>query len=131
MQIHLPVAFDLRKKKGSLSRLHGSRACSKTSIPDTMIDLAISIDDNPRGVTIIETNHGNRLLAPAWPQDSDFRLVVFRPNAKECEVIPPGELACDIARALELIERNIGRMSKKPDWYRRLKKCASGAGDAW
>ena len=62
-----------------------------------MIDLAISVDDDAQGLTIVETNYGDRLTAPHWPQDSDFRLVAFSPTAKECAVIAPRELARDIA----------------------------------
>src|SRR5437870_5276876 len=76
---------------------------------NTMIDLAISIDEGPLGVTIVETNHGDRLAAPKWPQDSDFRLVVFSPRAKECDVIAPRELARDIARALEAVKPTLDR----------------------
>ena len=92
-----------------------------------MIDLAISIDDDARGVTIVETNHGDRLAAPKWPQDSDFRLVAFSPRAKECDVIAPRELARDIASALEALHPALETARRKPDWYRRLKKYAAGA----
>ena len=94
-----------------------------------MIDLAISVDDDARGVTLVETNHGDRLAAPKWPQDSDFRLVAFSPSAKECDVIPPRELARDIALALAALQPTLSRARKKPEWYARLKKCASGAGN--
>jgi hypothetical protein len=94
-----------------------------------MIDLAISIDDDARGVTIIETNHGDRFAAPEWPQDSEQRLVAFRPRAKECEVLDPGELAQDIALALEALAPALRGAGKKPEWYHRLKKCAAGATD--
>jgi hypothetical protein len=92
-----------------------------------MIDLAISIDDDARGVTIVETNHGERLAAPKWPQDSDSRLVVFGPSAQDCDVIAPRELARDIALALEAVKPTLGRAMKKPQWYRRLERCAAGA----
>jgi hypothetical protein len=92
-----------------------------------MIDLAISIDDDTHGITIIETNRGECLKAPKWPQDSDFRLVVFKPDGKECDVIAPDELANDIARALEAIRPTLRSKGKRPAWYRRLQKCAAGA----
>jgi hypothetical protein len=92
-----------------------------------MIDLAISTDDDARGVTIVETNHGDHLAAPTWPQDSDFRLVAFSPRAKKCEVIAPRELARDITLALEALEPMLAAARKKPQWYHRLKKCAAGA----
>jgi hypothetical protein len=92
-----------------------------------MIDLAISVDDDARGITVVETNHGDRMAAPQWPQDSDFRLVAFRTRAKECDVISPGELAHDIAQALEALETVVAAAGKKPQWYHRLSKCAAGA----
>jgi hypothetical protein len=91
-----------------------------------MIDLAISIEDDAHGITVVETNHGDRLAAPKWPQDSDFRLVVFSPDGKDCEVLPPRELAHDIALALEAAKRSLKPGSRKPEWYRRLSKCAAG-----
>ena len=92
-----------------------------------MIDLAISIDDDPLGVTIVETNRGDHLAAPRWPQDSDFRLVAFNPGANKCEVVSPAELALDIALALEAIKPLVAAAGKKPEWYRQLRKCAAGA----
>ncbi len=94
-----------------------------------MIDVAISIDENSHGDTFLETNHGDRMAAPAWPQDSDFRLVAFDPEAKECDVIWPADLASDIASALEALRPVLRTSRKKPDWYQRLKKCAAGARD--
>jgi hypothetical protein len=94
-----------------------------------MIDLAISTGDDG-GVTTVETNHGNLLAAPEWPQDSDFRLVVFEPRANECEVIVPRELARDIAHALRALKPVLNAAGKRHDWYYRLKKCASGASNS-
>ncbi|MGH7972503.1 MAG: hypothetical protein ACREIC_27635 [Limisphaerales bacterium] len=95
-----------------------------------MIDLAISVDDDERGVTIVETNQGDHLAAPGWPQDSDFRLVAFNPRANKCDVIAPRELAHDIGVALEALEPILPAAAKKVEWYRRLKKCAAGACDS-
>jgi len=92
-----------------------------------MIDLAICVDDDARGVTIVETNHGDHLAAPKWPQDSDFRLVAFSPRAKVCDLIAPRELARDIGLALEALEPTLPPVGKKPEWYRRLRKCAAGS----
>jgi len=92
-----------------------------------MIDLAIYIDDNTSGTSIVETNQGDQMASPNWPQDSDFRLVVFTPGAKKCEVIWPEVLAADIALALQALERVSDTGRKKPDWHRRLIKCAAGA----
>jgi hypothetical protein len=43
-----------------------------------MIDPAISVDDDARGITVIETNHGDHMAAPEWPQDSDFSRIQLR-----------------------------------------------------
>ena len=92
-----------------------------------MIDLAISIDDDAIGTTIVETNQGKQMASPDWPQDSDFRLVSFRPSSKKCDVISPEQLAADNARALDALNKAAAFGAKKPEWYRRLNKCASGA----
>lgn len=92
-----------------------------------MIDLAIYIEDDASGRSIVETNHGDRMACPSWPQDSDFRLVAFSPGSKECEVISPTELAHDIALALGALERIPEAARKKPRWYRPLRRCAAGA----
>jgi hypothetical protein len=91
-----------------------------------MIDLAISIDQNARGTTVVETNQGHRMAAPNWPQDSDFRLVASTPGAKKCEVIWPEELAGDISLALKALESVPEALRTKPDWYGRLRKYAAG-----
>jgi hypothetical protein len=95
-----------------------------------MIDLAISIGDDASGTTVVETNHGDHMASPNWPQDSDFRLVAFNPAAKKCTVISPAGLAHDIASALQALEHvpQVGR--KKPQWYLRLRVCAAGALDS-
>ena len=92
-----------------------------------MIDFAISIDDDASGTTIVETNHGRRMASPTWPQDGDFRLVAFAPSGKKCEVVSPAELADDIALALQALEQVPEAARKKPQWYRRLRRCAAGA----
>jgi len=93
-----------------------------------MIDLAISIGDNAVGNTVVETNHGERMAAPRWPQDSDFRLVAFRPGAKTCDAVWPSELAQDIALALKAIGRTSEVVRDKPAWFRRLQRYSEGAG---
>jgi hypothetical protein len=94
-----------------------------------MIDLAISLENDARGTTIVETNHGDQLAAPDWPQDSDFRLVAFNAKGGECEVVPPRELARDIARALRTLKPMFKGASEKPAWHRRLTKYAAGSGN--
>jgi hypothetical protein len=88
-----------------------------------MLDLAISIDTDPR---IIETNNGLELKAPDWPQDSDFQLVAFDPSKDSAEVVSPEDLAGDISEALMMLDRIAPFKRRKPDWYRRLKRCAAG-----
>jgi hypothetical protein len=92
-----------------------------------MIDIAISIDEDSQGITVVETNHGDHLAAPSWPQDSDSRLVSFDPESEECDVVAPRELARDIALALQALETGFLEEKKLPEWYKRLKRCAAGA----
>jgi hypothetical protein len=92
-----------------------------------MLDLAISEDIDRKGRTVILTNHGERLRARRWPQYSDFQLVAFPPSAKACQVFSAEELAADIAAALKVLHAAGTLASPKPDWYRRLARCASGA----
>jgi hypothetical protein len=91
-----------------------------------MLDLAISEDIDQKGRTVILTNHGEKMRAKRWPQDSDFQLVAFPPAARACEVLWAEELAADIAAALKALDATETLASPKPDWYRRLTKCASG-----
>jgi hypothetical protein len=90
-----------------------------------MLDLAISIDKGARQTTIIETNHGVRLKAPGWPQDCDFQLVAFNPSGESCEVVSAEDLAGDIGKALMTLDRAAPFKGRKPDWYRRLERCAT------
>jgi hypothetical protein len=92
-----------------------------------MIDLAISIDTDAAGTTIVETNNGSNLRAPTWPQDCDFQLVAFNPSSKRCEVVWAEELANDICTALVTLDRMAALRGPRPDWYRRLKLYARGA----
>jgi len=92
-----------------------------------MIDLAISLDENSKGVAIVETNHGLQLLAPDWPQDCDFQLVTYGPDAKQCAVVAAADLAEDIGFALVALKSVFLKGQKKPHWYQRLQKYAAGA----
>jgi hypothetical protein len=94
---------------------------------DAMLDLAISINTDPRNTTIIETNHGATLKAPDWPQDCDFQLVAFDPSGESCEVISAEGLAGDIGKALMMLDRAVPIMGRKPGWYRRLERYAKRA----
>lgn len=95
-----------------------------------MLDLAISIGADSRNITVIETNHGKRLKVPGWPQDCDFQLVVFNPAGGSCEIVWTESLAEDIGRALMTLERAAALKGRKPDWYRRLERCARGTPSA-
>lgn len=92
-----------------------------------MLDLAIPIDTDANGITVIETNRGEPLKAPRWPQDCEFQLVAFSPTGKTCEIIWTEELADDIAKALAALDSAGVFDSRKPDWHRRLTRCARGA----
>jgi hypothetical protein len=92
-----------------------------------MLDLAISLDSDAKGVTVVETNQGVELKAPGWPQDSDARLVAFGPKSKTCEVLWPEHLASDIGHALKRLQEAGCLKGRKPDWYRRLALVADGS----
>ena len=91
-----------------------------------MLDLAISEDIDRKGRTVILTNHGEKMRANRWPQDSEFQLVAFPPSARSCKVLWAEELAADIAKALKVLDQTSTIAGPKPDWYRRLARCASG-----
>ena len=92
-----------------------------------MIDLAIAMDTDQKGTTVIETNTGVKLKAPEWPRDCDFQLVAFSPTGKTCEIIFADQLAKDIKYALLRLESTGAMEKQKPDWYRRLNRYARGA----
>ena len=85
-----------------------------------MLDLAIAIDADADGTSVIETNHGDEFRAPRWPQDSDFQLVAFEPEAKTCSVVWTSELVDDIRHALSVLDQTKSLKGEKPDWYGRL-----------
>ncbi len=91
-----------------------------------MLDLATSMETDSR-IVIIETNHEVILKAPEWPGDNDFELVAFSPLGGTCEVVRVEELAADIGRALVTLDKSALLGDQKPDWYRRLERCADGA----
>ena len=92
-----------------------------------MIDLAIAIDTDRKGTTVIETNKGLELKAPGWPRDCEFQLVAFGPAGRTCEIILTDQLADDISKALLKLETTGAVGKQKPDWYRRLMRYARGA----
>src|SRR6266516_2916849 len=90
-----------------------------------MIDLAISMDIDRHGITIVETNRGRRLKAPRWPQDCEFQVVSFDHSA-HCDVVRPETLAADIALALAALKEAGVMKRRKPDWFHRLERCSNG-----
>lgn len=91
-----------------------------------MLDLA-TWTENDSNIAVIETNHSVLLKAPGWPSDTDFELVAFSPLGKTCAVIRAADLAADIASALSTLDKATAWEGEKPDWYRRLERCADGA----
>lgn len=92
-----------------------------------MLDLAISVDTDRNGTTIIETNHGVRLKSPKWPQDCEFQPVGFTPSARTCQVIASDQLADDIREALVALEEAGVLGPRRADWHRRLRRYAKRA----
>jgi hypothetical protein len=90
-----------------------------------MLGLAISMDETPNG-TVIETEDGREMICSDWPQDSDARIVCFRPTKRSAQVVCACELAADIGLALRLI-RDEKLLRSKPDWFSRLEAYAAGA----
>ena|SRR5712664_4233201 len=95
-----------------------------------MLDLAISEDVNSKGETIVLTNCGRTMRAPRWPQDCDFQLVGFAAAAAACDIVWTEQLAQDIGMALEALRTAGAPTGRKPAWYRRLARYASGASAA-
>jgi hypothetical protein len=94
-----------------------------------MLDLAISVDTDRNGTTIVETNHGVRLKARDWSQDCEFQLVAFTPSSRTCQVISAEELADDIRKALATLEEVSVLKARTADWHRRLRRYAEGPGE--
>ena len=90
-----------------------------------MLNLAIAVDVDRSGNSVIETNTGDVLVAPRWPQDCEFQIVSYRKGNRTARVVDYDTLSKDIGYALDAIERNgcIGR--SKPDWFIRLQEAAA------
>lgn len=95
-----------------------------------MLDLAIEIDADKRGIAVVETNHGDRKKAPDWPRDCEFQIVAFSPSGNNCEVVEADGLAEDIANALKALDEANAFSRRRPDWFRRLQRYARGASTA-
>jgi hypothetical protein len=92
-----------------------------------MLSLGIPIDFDNAGNTIVDLNIGGELKAKDFPQDSEFQLLAFSPNAKTATVVWIQQLAEDIGEAIGMLEKHGFANRRKPDWYKRLSLCSSGA----
>lgn len=91
-----------------------------------MLKLAISIESDRTGATVVETNNGCVLRVMDWPQDCEFQLVAFSPRSKKGILVCADQLAEDIQQALSEMDAAGVTLREKPDWYRRLVQYASG-----
>jgi hypothetical protein len=90
-----------------------------------MLKLAIPIESDRTGATVVETNDGSVLRVTDWPQDCEFQLVAFSPRGRKARLVFTDQLAEDIRRALSEMDTAGLIPREKPDWYRRLVQCAS------
>jgi hypothetical protein len=91
-----------------------------------MLKLAIAIETDQTGATVVETNNGCMLRVTDWPQDCEFQLVAFSPRGRKGKLVSTDQLAEDIQRALSEMDTRGVNLREKPDWYRRLLQYASG-----
>lgn len=87
-----------------------------------MLNRAIAVDIDRHNNSIIETDTGDILVAPDWPQDCESQIVSYRTGSKTCRVVSLETLSEDIREAMALIESSGCFAGKKPDWFIRLKK---------
>jgi len=90
-----------------------------------MLNLAIAVNVDRNGNSIIETNTGDTLVVPRWPQDCEFQIVSYSKGDRTARVVHYDTLSEDIGHALDVIERGgcLGR--NKPDWFGRLQEAAA------
>jgi len=91
-----------------------------------MLALAISTEQSADG-DFVETNEGHRFRCQNWPQDSEVRLVSFRPNVTKGQVVEPQQLVKDIAQAISYLEQRAKLPARSPAWLKRLSDYAAGA----
>lgn len=89
-----------------------------------MLNLAISVDVDRNNNSIIETNSGDTLVAPDWPQDCESQVISYQKGSRTCRIVHLDTLSGDISRALALIENSDLIAGRKPDWFVRLKELA-------
>ena len=92
-----------------------------------MLSLGIPIDFDDSGNTIVDLNMGGELKVRDFPQDSEFQLRAFNPSAKTGTVIWIKQLAEDVGKAMAILDELGLPKGRKPEWYRRLTLCATGA----
>jgi hypothetical protein len=90
-----------------------------------MLKLAIPIETDRTGATVVETNNGCVLRVTDWPQDCEFQLVAFRPRSRKGTLVRTDQLAEDIQKALAAMDTTGVTFREEPDWYRRLVQYAS------
>lgn len=90
-----------------------------------MLNLAIAVGADRSDNSIIETNSGDTLLAPDWPQDCESQVVSYRKGSRTCRVVRLETVSSDIGQALKLIE-SAGLLGEgKADWFVRLRDLAA------
>jgi hypothetical protein len=93
-----------------------------------MLDLAISMDSNLKGMEFVESNRGDQFRTSDWPRDCEFQLISFQPGQSDCKVVRTVDLAEDISRAVQALESTGYLLNgDKPSWFHRLSEYASGA----
>ena len=90
-----------------------------------MLNLAIAVDFDRDDNSVIETNSGDMLVAPNWPQDCESQVVSYRKGRRTCRIVHLETLSKDIGQALTLIERGGLVDGKKTDWFVRLQESAT------
>ena len=90
-----------------------------------MLNLAIAVDVDRNGHSVVETNAGDILVAPRWPQDCEFQIVSYRKGDRTARIVYYDELSEDIGHALDVIQRERCLGRTKPDWFIRLQEAAA------
>ncbi len=89
-----------------------------------MLNLAIAVDIDRERNSVIETNTGEILVAPDWPQDCEFQIVSYSKGSRIAHIVHYDTLSEDIGKALDVIEHGDFLGRSKPDWFARLKAVA-------
>jgi hypothetical protein len=90
-----------------------------------MLNRAIAVDIDEHNNSIIETDTGDILVAPDWPQDCESQIVSYRKGGRTCRVVRLETLSNDISQTLTLINRSGALNGKKPEWFVRLQELAA------